>query len=351
MISNRIIKYSDAVLEATDQMLAEDKNVVLMGLGVSDPKGIFGTTKSLNVKYPNQIIETPTAESGTMGIAIGSSLVGLRPIITHQRVEFALLAIEQITNQAAKWHYMTGGIMQVPIVIRLIIGRGWGQGPQHSQSLDAWFAHIPGLKVVAPATPKDAKGLLIAAVRDNNPVVILEHRWLHDTLEYVPKEIYETNIGKAKIAYKGNKLTIVTYSYMLLEALFAAETLAANGINVEVIDIRSHRPLDNETIFQSVKKTGHLITIDNGWINYGICSEVISSIVKRDISVLKSSPIQLGIKNVPIPSTRALANFVYPSQLDIIEAVEKQLNCDLKTIKKSLPEVNDIPNKTFTGPF
>ena len=147
-----------------------------MGLGVTDPGGVFGTTKGLQKKYPGRVVETPTAENGTMGVAIGSTLTGMRPIVTHQRVEFALLAIEQIINQAAKWHYMSAGIFSIPLVIRLIIGRGWGQGPQHSQSLDSWFAHIPGLKVVAPSNAFDAKGMLTAAIRDNNPVVFLEHR-------------------------------------------------------------------------------------------------------------------------------------------------------------------------------
>lgn len=351
MKKKRLIKYNEAILEATDQLLEENKNIIVMGLGVTDPLGVFGTTKGLSEKYPNQVIETPTAENATMGVAIGSSLVGMRPIVTHQRVEFALLAIEQITNQAAKWHYMTGGAMCVPIVIRLIIGRGWGQGPQHSQSLDPWFAHIPGLKVVAPATPNDAKGLLVAAVRDNNPVVILEHRWLHNTVGNVRSELFETKIGKANIVRRGGDLTLVTYSYMLTEALNVADILSRNGVSLEVIDLRSHRPLDIETVFQSVKKTGHLITLDNGWTNFGIGSEVISSIVRRDINIFKSNPSQIGIKDVPIPSTRALANLVYPSQIEIINAIEKQLKCKLDNIKKTLPDVKDIPNKLFSGPF
>ena len=349
--NTRSLKFSEAVLEATDLMLQEDGSVILMGLGVTDPMGIFGTTTGLSEKYPKQVIETPTAENGTMGIAIGSALVGLRPIITHQRVEFALLAIEQITNQAAKWYYMTGGLSSMPIVVRLIVGRGWGQGPQHSQSLDSWFAHVPGLKVVAPANAYDAKGLCIAAIRDNNPVVIIEHRWLHNTFGDVPEEAYETPIGKAKIARRGKDLTIVSYSYMVTEALMAAAELEKHDVDVEVIDLRSYRPLDIETIEQSVQKTGRLITLVNGWIKYGIGAEIISTIVAKDVSWLKASPVRLGIEDVPIPSSRGLANEVYPGQKAIVEAVGSQLGLELSELINSLPDVSDIPNKSFTGPF
>ena len=349
--NTRSLKFSEAVLEATDMMLQEDGSVILMGLGVTDPMGIFGTTTGLSEKYPKQVIETPTAENGTMGIAIGSALVGSRPIITHQRVEFALLAIEQITNQAAKWYYMTGGLSSMPIVVRLIVGRGWGQGPQHSQSLDSWFAHVPGLKVVAPANAYDAKGLCIAAIRDNNPVVIIEHRWLHNTFGDVPEEAYETPIGKAKIARRGKDLTIVSYSYMVTEALMAAAELEKHDVDVEVIDLRSYRPLDIETIEQSVQKTGRLITLDNGWIKYGIGAEIISTIVAKDVSWLKASPVRLGIEDVPIPSSRGLANEVYPGQKAIVEAVGSQLGLELSELINSLPDVSDIPNKSFTGPF
>ena len=348
----RSLKFNEAILEATDQMLAEDPSVIVMGLGVTDPAGIFGTVSGLHKKYGDgRIIESPTAESGVMGIAIGSTLVGMRPIITHQRVEFALLAIEQITNQAAKWNYMTEGSKPVPLVIRLIIGRGWGQGPQHSQSLDSWFAHIPGLKVVAPASPRDAKGLMIAAVRDNNPVIIMEHRWLHQTFGPVPEPPFATEIGKARVVREGKDVTIVTYSYMVLEALKTANKLAEANIEAEVIDLQSYRPLDHDTLLQSIRKTSRLITLDNGWIKFGIGAEVISTIVSHDFSALKKAPVRLGILDTPIPSTRALANLVYPGPVDIAAAVEKLLDVDLGELKLTLPTVQDTPDHTFTGPF
>ncbi len=296
-------------------------------------------------------IETPTAENGVMGIAIGSALTGLRPIVTHQRVEFALLAIEQLVNQAAKWNYMTGGVMSVPIVVRLVVGRGWGQGPQHSQSLDPWFAHIPGLKVVAPATPYDAKGMLTSAIKDENPVVFIEHRWLHNSTGEVPGYNYDVPLGESRVARVGRDITIATYSYMVAEALVAANNLADAGIEVEVVDIRCYRPLDFETIAKSVRKTGRLITIDNGWMQCGIGSEIITRVVETEFASLRSAPTRLGIEDVPIPSTRALANLVYPGQQLICENVAAQLGIDTSKFMFEMPSVQDTPNELFTGPF
>src|SRR5438445_2013324 len=201
---SRILKFHEALREAADLCLSRDPRVYLIGLGVPDPKGIFGTTLGLQQKFGAQrVLDMPTSENGITGVAIGSAIAGMRPILTHQRLDFALLAIEQMVNQAAKWHYMFGGRMKVPLVIRLILGRGWGQGPQHSQSLHAWFAHVPGLKVVMPATPHDAKGLLIASVQDNNPVVFLEYRWLHGITDHVPAEPYRVELGQARVVTSG----------------------------------------------------------------------------------------------------------------------------------------------------
>ena len=189
----RELKFYQAINEAIDTCMAGDPSVYVMGLGTPDPKGVFGTTLGLAQKYgAERVMDIPTSENGMTGVAIGSALVGMRPIIVHQRIDFALLSIEQIVNQAAKWHYMFGGQMQVPLVIRMIIGRGWGQGPQHSQSLQAWFAHVPGLKVVMPSTPYDAKGLLISSIEDNSPVVFIEHRWLYNIAGNVPEGSYRS---------------------------------------------------------------------------------------------------------------------------------------------------------------
>jgi len=193
---NREIKFYEALNEALDQCMAAEPSVYVMGLGVPDPKGIFGSTLGLQDRYgPGRVMDMPVAENGMTGVAIGSALAGMRPVMTHQRIDFALLALEQLVNQAANWHYMFAGKMKIPLVIRMIVGRGWGQGPQHSQNLHTWFAHVPGLKVVMPATPYDAKGLLISSIEDDNPVIFIEHRWLYNITGFVPGNMYRVQLS------------------------------------------------------------------------------------------------------------------------------------------------------------
>jgi pyruvate dehydrogenase E1 component beta subunit len=235
-------------------------------------------------------MDMPTAENGMTGIAIGSAIVGMRPVMTHQRVDFALLAMDQIINNAAKWRYMFGGRMHVPLVIRLVIGRGWGQGPQHSQSLQSVFAHIPGLKVVMPAVPYDAKGLLVAAIEDDDPVIFLEHRWLHGTLGPVPEELYRVSLGSAKVARSGRDVTIVATSFMTLEALRAADYLAKDGIEAEVIDVRTLKPLDVPCILQSVCRTGRLLAVDASWRTLGFATEVVARVAEEAHGNLRCPP-------------------------------------------------------------
>tara|TARA_B110000027_G_scaffold97461_1_gene102973 strand:- start:447 stop:1502 length:1056 start_codon:yes stop_codon:yes gene_type:complete len=350
----RKLNYANAIKEATDYCLQEDKTVLVIGLGVPDPKGIFGTTIGLQEKYgTDRVMDMPLAENGMTGVVIGASLNGFRPILTHQRVEFALLSIEQIVDQAAKWFYMNAGQQNVPIVIRLIIGRGWGQGAQHSQSLESWFAHIPGLKVVMPSNAHDAKGLLISSVEDNNPVIFIEHRWLHNTIDYVPSEGYRVPIGKAKIVRKGSDVTIISHSYMVLESIRCAEVLSNQGISVEIVDLRTIRPLDTGTILKSVTKTRRLIVADNGWIHFGVSAEIIAVVTESIFEKLLSPPERLGMNNSPSPSTRALANNFYPRSMNIARIVCKMLKkpVDLEDLfpKSDLPE--DVPDPAFNGPF
>jgi pyruvate/2-oxoglutarate/acetoin dehydrogenase E1 component len=350
----RELNYASAIKEATDFCLEVDQSVLVIGLGVPDPKGIFGTTTGLQDKYgAHRVMDMPLAENGMTGIVIGASLNGYRPILTHQRVEFALLSIEQIVDQAAKWFYMNAGQQNVPIVIRLIIGRGWGQGAQHSQSLESWFAHIPGLKVVMPSNAYDAKGLLISSVEDNNPVIFLEHRWLHNTIDNVPSDGYRVPIGKARIAREGKDLTIVAHSYMVLEAIRCADVLKVKGVSIEVLDLRSIRPLDTDAILNSVKKTGRLLVADNGWVHFGVSAEIISIVTENIFDRLLCAPERIGMNNSPSPSTRALANNYYPRSIDIAKIVCKMLKkpIDLEALfpKSSLPK--DIPDPTFKGPF
>ena len=344
-----------AINEALILSMKKNKNVLIIGLGVDDPKGIFGTTKGIDKIFKNKrVFDFPTAENAMTGIAIGSSLLGFRPVITHQRVEFSLLSMEQIINQAAKWYFMNGGQKSVPLVIRLIIGRGWGQGPQHAQSLESIFAHIPGLKVVSLSTPKNAKGIILSSIEDLNPVIIFEHRWLHGIKGHVPKKYYKTLLGKANILNKGKDITLISSSYMIVECLKCAKILKNYSINVEVVDIQSYRPLDIGTILRSVKKTKRAIVVDNGGISYGISSEIVAKLYEN----LKTNEIKkilisrIGLSDNPIPSTRELAKYCYPNYLDIIKIIEKTLKKKFKNIKKIKNDTpSDQPDKNFIGPF
>jgi|TARA_B100001964_G_scaffold153488_1_gene168808 pyruvate dehydrogenase E1 component beta subunit len=350
----RELSYANAIKEATDFCLEVDQSVLVIGLGVPDPKGIFGTTTGLQDKYGvDRVMDMPLAENGMTGVVIGASLNGYRPILTHQRVEFALLSIEQLVNQAAKWFYMNAGQQNVPIVIRLIIGRGWGNGAQHTQSLESWFAHIPGLKVVMPSNAYDAKGLLISSVEDNNPVIFIEHRWLHNIIDYVPTNGYRIPIGKANITREGKDVTIVTHSYMVLESIKCAEVLAKQGISVEVLDLRTIRPLDTETILRSVSKTLRVVVADNGWVQFGVSAEIISVITENIFDKLLSAPARVGINDSPSPSTRALIKSFYPRADKIAKKISEMMNKDLDmNILFPKPDIPlDVPDPSFRGPF
>ncbi len=353
-----LIKFSESIRQTLIQMMKKDKKIILMGLGTNDPKGIFGTTTGLSKIFgTKRVIEPPTSESALTGICIGAAIRGLRPVLSHQRVEFSLLSIEQIINQAAKWNFMSKGKQKVPLVIRLIIGKGWGQGPQHSQSLEAMFAHIPGLKVVAPSNAYDAKGLLVSSIKDDGPVIFFEHRWLHNLKGHVPKKIYSTKIGKAKIIKKGKDITIVSFSDALIQLMRVEKILRSANISTEIIDLRTIRPIDKKTILKSVKKTKNLLVLDNGWKSFGVSAEIISLISENLGKNLKSNPMRLGIKEMPIPSTRILAKDFYLNLNDILNAISKLTKKRIKTqiIKKYLPKQKlnetDIPYKDFTGPF
>lgn len=349
---SRQLSFAEALLEAQDRCLATHPEAFLMGLGVPDPKGIFGTTIGLQQKYgAARVFDIPLSENAITGVALGAAITGMRPILTHQRVDFALLAMEQLVNQAAKWHYMFGGTMRAPMVVRMIIGRGWGQGPQHSQSLQAWFAHIPGLKVVMPTTARDAKGLLIASVEDDNPVVFLEHRWLYAIRDDVPSEDYRTPLGSARIMRKGTDVTVVGVSYMALEALRAADKLAADGVSAEVIDLRSIQPWDTETILGSVEKTGRLVIADTGWHSFGVAAEIVSTVVEERFDRLKAAPRRVASPDCPSPTSPALAAHFFPRADDVCQAILKVMG--RKSSAKGAPSFKglDVPDKSFTGPF
>ncbi|MBF0171556.1 MAG: alpha-ketoacid dehydrogenase subunit beta, partial [Nitrospinae bacterium] len=261
----RTLSYKEALREAHKLMMEKDERVFIMGEGVDDPGGVFGSTIGLCNEFgKDRVMDIPLAENGMTGVAIGAAISGMKPIFVHMRMDFLPICMDQIVNHAAKWYYMTGGKVNVNIVIRSIIGRGWGSAAQHSQALHSLFVHIPGLKVVMPATPYDVKGLLIAALKDGNPVMFVEHRWLYESVGYVPDEIYTVPIGKGVIRKHGGDVTVVAISHMVYEAMKAANELQNLGINIEIIDPRSIKPLDEELIFESVKKTGRLVVADVG---------------------------------------------------------------------------------------
>jgi pyruvate dehydrogenase E1 component beta subunit len=347
----RRLRYCQAINEALDVCLDRDRSVYVIGLGVPDAKGVFETTSHLQKKYgASRVLDMPASENGMSGVAIGSALVGMRPIMVHQRLDFALLAVDQLVNQAAKWRYMFGGRRSVPMVVRMIVGRGWGQGSQHAQSLQSWFAHVPGLKVIMPSTPHDAKGMLIAAVEDDNPVISIEHRWLFNIAGPVPPGYYRVPIGPGRVIRPGTDLTIAGVSHMTIEAVRAAQALAEQGIEAEVVDVRTLRPLDTDTIVDSVQKTGRLVVADTGWKSYGVSAEIIAAVAERALASLKAAPRRVALADCPSPSTPALARYFFPSVHDLVNAARHVMG---------LPELDpaacetpaDVPDNDFTGPF
>ncbi|MEK6759699.1 MAG: pyruvate dehydrogenase complex E1 component subunit beta [Deltaproteobacteria bacterium] len=323
----RRLKYSEAILEATAELLASDPNVFVIGEGVDDSGGVFGTTRGLAERFgPKRVLDTPLAENAMTGIAIGAAIAGMRPILVHMRMDFTPLSMDQIINHAAKWHYMFGGRAKVPLTIRGIIGRGWGSGAQHSQSLHPLFAHIPGLKVVMPATPYDAKGLLRSAVLDDNPVIFIEHRRLFDIAGHVPEGPYTVEIGKAAVSRYGTDVTIAALSQMNIEALAAAETLENDGISCEVIDLRSVKPLDSALVTSSVRKTGRLIVAEPGWRDFAVGAELITRVAEEAIDAFRAAPMRITLPECPTPAGPSLEEAFYPGSIDITAAVKRLLN-------------------------
>ena len=349
---SRVIAYHEALREALALCLEHDPRVYLMGLGVPDPKGLFGSTTGLVDRFgPERVRDMPASENAMTGVALGSALAGMRPVLSHQRVDFALLAMEQMVNQVAKWHYMFGGQRPVPMLIRMIVGRGWGQGAQHSQSLLSWFAHVPGLTVIAPATPHDAKALTLAAIESDDPVISFEHRWCFNVKGEVPEGIVRAPLGEAHVVREGADVTIVASSYMVLEAMRAAEQLAEDGVDAEVIDLRTVAPLDRETLARSVRKTGHLVAADIGWTSFGVGAEVVSAVVEDAFDAMRSAPRRVASPDVPSPSTPALSAGFWPRARAIVDAARAQLGRAPLPAEGPPPSPLDVPDPTFTGPF
>ena len=346
--------FTQAINEALHEAMILDNSVICYGLGVTDPKAIFGTTAGLEQKFgKNRVFDMPTSENAMTGIAIGAALNGIKPVMTHQRLDFFLLAMDQLVNGAAKWHYMFGGHLSVPLTVRMILGRGWGQGPTHSQNLQAWFAHIPGLKVVMPTTPEDAKGLLLSSIFDPNPVVFLEHRWLHNTVGDVPDGDVRIPLGKAKILRHGKDITLVSMSYMTIEAIHAADYLATQGVACDVLDLRTIKPLDWLAVFDSVSRTGRLLCLDSGFTTGSVAGEVVARVSMELFDMLKAPPARLAMPDVPEPTSYGLTRGFYVRAADIAVKIMQMIGHSGDGVREALPEhdPHDVPGNWFRGPF
>lgn len=348
----REIKYSQAISEAHVQSMEMDPTVFLFGVGIADPTGIFGTTLEAKKRFGiSRVMNTPMSENSITGVGVGAAICGLRPVLIHARNDFLLLTMDQIVNHAAKWKYMAGGKLNVPFLIRAIIGRGWGQAAQHSQSLQSLFTHIPGLQVIMPTTPYDAKGLILGSMKSDRTTICIEHRWLYDKTGPVPEEPYTIPFGKGSVVKKGKDITVVAISHMAIECKTAAESLSKEGIDIEIIDPRSLKPLDEELILESVKKTGRLVVVDTGWKFCGISAEITALVAEKCFGYLKAPSARIALPDVPTPCSSFLENLYYPD-LGTISTVIRNIVRGKNSIKEEDPlTVRPVREKEFTGPF
>jgi len=348
---DRVISYVEALQEAVEQEMDRDEGVFVIGLNVDDHKAIQGTTHGLIDKFgPGRVMDTPLSEDAVTGFAIGAAMAGMRPIHVHIRMDFLLLCMNQLINMGAKAHYMYGGQVKVPLVMRSIIGKSWGQGAQHSQGLHAMFMHVPGLKVVAPTNAHDAKGCLIAAIRDNNPVVFVEHRLLYSTDAPVPEDPYTVDFGKARVVGEGTDITLVGISYMLVECLAARELLAEAGISAAVIDPVSLLPLDVDTFAESAGRTGRLLVVDNAWVTCGAGAEIVAAVCERREGASPLAVGRMGYAPTTCPTTPALEKYFYPNAVTIASKAHSMVRPDepewAPDAEPTLPH-----EAVFRGPF
>ncbi|MFC1908807.1 alpha-ketoacid dehydrogenase subunit beta [Chloroflexota bacterium] len=323
----RRISYAQSINETFHQLLESDKRVFLIGQGVTSPWYVGSTTAGLIDRFgPERIIDTPVSENGITGVAVGAALAAMRPVVVHPRMDFMYYAMDQIANHAANWYYMFGGQVSVPLTIWAIINRGGEQAAQHSQSLQAMFAHIPGLKVVMPSNPYEAKGLLIASIEDDNPVVYIDDRWLYNDIGDVPEEKYATPLGKGTIVREGKDITLIATSYMVTEAIKAADSQGENVPDIEIIDPRSIKPLDESLLLESVKKTGRLIIADAGWKTGGVGAELAALVAEKAFRHLKAPIVRVSLPDAPAPASSVLEKAYYPDAGDIISAINRLLS-------------------------
>ena len=346
------ITYAQAINKALTEEMSRNKKLICFGLGVNDSLNFFGTTKGLEKKFgPKRVFETPTSENAMTGIGVGMSLNNNPCVMMHQRLDFFLLAMDQLVNSAAKWHFMFGGKKSVPITIRLVVGKGWGQGPTHSQSLQSWFSHIPGLKVVMPSFPGDAYNLLKTSIRDPNPVIFIEHRWLHNLEQETKKIKYKNQKYLPELISKGRDFTAVSYSLSTIEILSLKKVLDQNKISFDLIDLKSIKPLNISMIRNSLKKTKKLLILDS--ISHPICSvgsEILSQLYREKNIKLTKPPLLLTLPDIPSPTSTFYTKDFYIKKSDIINSITKLTE---KKIKYNSIDnyLHDVPDSKFKGPF
>jgi acetoin:2,6-dichlorophenolindophenol oxidoreductase subunit beta len=322
----RQLFYNQAIGEGLAEEMRRDPNVVLWGIDIGAYGGANGVTKGLFEEFgADRVIDMPISELGYVGLGVGAAATGIRPVIELQFSDWITLPSEMIVNQAAKMRYMFGGILEMPLVIRAPIGAYLSAGAQHSNSFESWFSFVPGIKVITPSTPYDAKGLIKSAIRDNNTVLFFEHKKLYGMKGEIPEEEYTLPIGEAIVRRPGKDATIITYAFMVGKSLAAAETLAKEGIDVEVVDLRTVDPLDEVKILESVKKTGHLVIVQEIWRQCSVSSEIAAIVAEKALDYLDAPIIRVTAKDVPIPFSPVLEEYVLPKEQDIVDAVKKSL--------------------------
>lgn len=348
----RSLRYVDALREATIQEMERDDKVFLFGLDVDDHKGIQGSTIGLQERFgAERVFSTPLSEDAMTGVAVGAAMAGMRPIFVHIRMDFVLLCMNQLINMAAKAHYMYGGQVNVPLVVRCMIGKSWGQGAQHSQALHSMFMHVPGLKVVMPSNAHDAKGCMISAIRDNNPVILIEHRLLYSTECYVPEAPYTVEMGKARVCGSGADITVVGISNMVMECLRARDLLTEVGISAEVIDPISLAPLDIDTILDSVNRTGRLLVVDCAWTDCGASAEIMARISESPKRRREIQMERIGFAFSPCPPSPPLEQAFYPDPSKIASRIHSMVRQHQTQWVPDSEKATLTHELQFRGPF
>lgn len=329
------MKYRDALRAALEEEMERDPSVFCVGEGIGERGGSYKVTEGLLARFgPARVIDTPLSEAGFVGLGVGAAIAGQRPVVEMLFIDFLLLAMDQVVNQAAKYRFMSGGEGRVPLVIRTQGGAGNSLAGQHSQSLEALYHHIPGLKVVMPSTPRDAKGLLKAAIRDDDPVIFIEHKLLYMTEGDVPDELYDVPLGQAEVKRAGSDVTLVTWSHMVTKSLAAAEELAAEGISVEVIDLRTLVPMDTACVLDSVRKTGRLVIAHEAVKRGGVGGEVAAVVAEQAFDSLLAPIVRVAAYNTVVPFNLTLERATVPQVADIVAGVRSVVDASRKSLQE-----------------